>query len=325
MPEETRNVPDRDAFAVHRATVRDGVELAFVREGVGGVPILLCHGWPGTKRIFYRNIGPLAEAGFEVVAPDVRGWGDSPVPPPSRYADAPSTARDFKALMEHLGHERWITAAFDFGSVSAQEMAHRFPECVIRQVLWNSLVPNLPEEYEAAGVGGDAVQEVIDVSAHPFEHGDDTDAFVEQFATDAERQAYVASFYQGRVWKPGGPVRGLAAMGSFDDEAAAFHAEAFADAAVFRSSLHFYSTFMHPELFSEMPLFHQRCHTETMQLWGIEDQLVSAKSPRRASIGYPNLVGPFLVEGGGHFLSWERPDVVNSAIICFCRDLLGRH
>ena len=34
---------------------------------------MLLHGWPETKRIWWRNIEPLAEAGFEVIVPDLRG------------------------------------------------------------------------------------------------------------------------------------------------------------------------------------------------------------------------------------------------------------
>ena len=40
-------------------------------------PLLLVHGYPETKRIWWRNIAPLAAAGFEVIAPDLRGYGDS--------------------------------------------------------------------------------------------------------------------------------------------------------------------------------------------------------------------------------------------------------
>ena len=69
--------PDPSAFEVRRATVREGVELAYVRAGEGGAPLLLVHGWPETKRIWWRNIGPLAEAGFEVIVPDLRGFGDT--------------------------------------------------------------------------------------------------------------------------------------------------------------------------------------------------------------------------------------------------------
>ena len=51
--------------------------LAYIREGVGGYPLLLVHGYPETKRIWWRNIAPLAAAGFEVIVPDLRGHGDS--------------------------------------------------------------------------------------------------------------------------------------------------------------------------------------------------------------------------------------------------------
>jgi hypothetical protein len=44
--------PARDAFAIQRAPVADGLELAYVREGVGGYPLLLVHGYPETKRIW---------------------------------------------------------------------------------------------------------------------------------------------------------------------------------------------------------------------------------------------------------------------------------
>ena len=61
---------------MHATTVR-GFTQAFVHEGKGGVPLLLVHGWPETRRIWWRNIEPLAAAGFEVIAPDLRGFGDS--------------------------------------------------------------------------------------------------------------------------------------------------------------------------------------------------------------------------------------------------------
>ena len=52
-------------------------ELAYLREGQGGYPLVLIHGYPETKRIWWRNIRPLAEAGYEVIVPDLRGHGSS--------------------------------------------------------------------------------------------------------------------------------------------------------------------------------------------------------------------------------------------------------
>src|ERR1700712_3679151 len=63
-------------YEVRRARVRE-VDIAYWREGVGGFSLLLLHGWPETKRIWARNVMPLAEAGFDVIVPDMRGFGDS--------------------------------------------------------------------------------------------------------------------------------------------------------------------------------------------------------------------------------------------------------
>ena len=119
-------LPDPQRFEVHRAQVRDGLELAYIREGVGGYPLLLLHGWPETKRIWWRNIEPLASAGFEVIVPDLRGFGDSGVAPDGFY-DQVAVAGDVHALVHDLlGHERCATAGGDWGGVVAQELGLRY-------------------------------------------------------------------------------------------------------------------------------------------------------------------------------------------------------
>jgi pimeloyl-ACP methyl ester carboxylesterase len=78
---------------VERAEVRPGVELAYWRAMPArppGFPLLLVHGWPETKRIWIRNVEPLAAAGFEVIVPDLRGFGDSGLAPDGFY-DSPRT------------------------------------------------------------------------------------------------------------------------------------------------------------------------------------------------------------------------------------------
>src|SRR5204863_2919155 len=92
------------AFRTHTAEVRNGVAIAFVHEGIGGTPLLLVHGYPETKRIWWRNIGPLADAGFEVIAPDLRGHGESSLAVDDYY-DIAAFSLDCHALVHDvLGH-----------------------------------------------------------------------------------------------------------------------------------------------------------------------------------------------------------------------------
>ena len=46
--------------------------------------------------------------------------------------------------------------------------------------------------------------------------------------------------------------------------------------------------------------------------------------PERMELAFPERMGPFVVTGAGHFLQWERAEVLNSAIRWFCGDLLGQ-
>lgn len=310
-----------EEFTVHRTDLSDGTQLAFVREGIGGVPLLMLHGWPSTKRIFYRNIGALAAAGFEVVAPDASGWGDSPLSPHG-YPDPVRSVFQFAELMHNLSHDRWVLAAYDFGSFTALDMANRFPEKILRQLLWNPMVPMLPDEYDRAGCGGDLMQENLSLSSHITDHGADPDAFAARFADDEARMAYVRGFYQGRVWREGGHRLNLAEEAAFDDAAAAFHAQPFGPAKAFRASINYYAALLHPERLYRPPMIDRKVGVETMFLYGAADQIIGRIVIRRAEVAYEHLVGPFVVDGGGHFLSWEQPKIVNGALITLCRDLL---
>jgi len=315
---------DASAFAVHRTTARDGVEIAYVREGAGGLPVVLVHGWPGSKRLFWRNIAPLAAAGFEVIVPDMRGFGDSGVPADRRaYADPVTCSHDVADLLAHLGHDRVVAAGGDFGSGVVQDLSLRFEGLVVRQVLWNGLSPHLPDEYAAAGIPGSQGEEVAAVSDHLAEHGDSADALAAALDTPEKRRAYVEACFTGRVWRDGGPVVPLAAPGAFDAAAARFQAEPFEDAAVFRASLGLYEAIRDASLLPGAPrLLERNTVTETLVLYGVEDGIVGPNFARRAEVAFGALVGLFLVQDAGHFVQWERPALLNGAIRSFCRDLL---
>ena len=116
--------------------------LAYDHAGQGGKPLLLLHGWPETRRIWERNVEPLADAGFEVIAPDLRGFGDSPLAPDDRY-DVAAHSSDAAELVRGLGHERIVVCAGDLGGVVAQDLSLRFEALVERLCLFNTIPPLL--------------------------------------------------------------------------------------------------------------------------------------------------------------------------------------
>src|SRR5436190_20148868 len=90
--------------------VRDELALAYVHEGVGGTPLLLLHGYPETKRIWWRNIAPLAAAGFEVIAPDFRGHGESSLGGDGFYDIAAYAVDCYTPVHDVLRHEQCAVA-----------------------------------------------------------------------------------------------------------------------------------------------------------------------------------------------------------------------
>jgi len=302
--------PDVDPgrFEIHRGEVRPGVELAWIREGVGGRPLLLLHGFPETKRIWWRNIGPLAAAGFEVIVPDLRGFGDSPMPADG-FSDTAAYSRDVAALVtDVLGHERVAAAAGDLGGVVMYDLGLRFEGLVGEQCFFNSVPPALGREvYEAAGVPAELG---IDLATADYfvRQGLDADGLAAELDTTQRRVAYIAEFYGHRLW---------AGPGGFDPGSTAFHAAPFADAGVFRSSIAAYEPAMRAKPSSEPAMFRETNPVPTLVLYGPEDHVIPASFPDRCAVAFPNCVGPFTVPGAGHFLQWERSDLFNRTLTRF--------
>src|ERR671922_57587 len=65
-----------------RSAPVDGFRLAYERHG-GGTPVVLLHGWPGSREDYADVRARLADAGADVLVPDLRGFGES-----DRHADA---------------------------------------------------------------------------------------------------------------------------------------------------------------------------------------------------------------------------------------------
>lgn len=315
---------DPQRFAVHRTLVRDGIEIAYVREGIGGVPLLLLHGWPGSKRLFWRNIAPLAAMGFEVIVPDQRGIGDSPIVAGKPLTIAQS-AQDMHALMQALGHETCVAAAGDFGSVVLLDIGNRYPGFVRRQVLYNGGTPDLPEAYRAAGLSASILDDVTLRSDHFTLHGAQSDELVVSLASEEARIAYVESFFLGtHVWRDGdGPVD-LAGPGNFTTQQARFLAEPMASAERLRASLDFYACLFGALSHSaEPPMLAGPVTPETLVLWGMADDIVAEAYPAMMAIGCQDLVGPLLLPGVGHFVPWEAGPIFDNVLRVFCRDLLA--
>jgi pimeloyl-ACP methyl ester carboxylesterase len=111
----------------------DGQNIHFLHvksAPAGGFPLLMLHGWPGSFVEFLDVIGPLTEAGFDLVIPSLPGFGFSgPISTPGwntgRVAEA------MKELMSRLGYDRYGVQGGDWGAVVAPELGARDADHVV--------------------------------------------------------------------------------------------------------------------------------------------------------------------------------------------------
>jgi 3-oxoadipate enol-lactonase len=97
-----------------------------------GFPVILVHGFPFDGRMWQGTAKALADAGYRVIVPDLRGHGKSPVAPSARMEEM---GRDVSALAESLGVRKAIVLGFSMGGYVVLQMMVRDADLVRLAVL----------------------------------------------------------------------------------------------------------------------------------------------------------------------------------------------
>ncbi len=120
-------------------TTIDGVDIHFIHvrsRHPNALPMIVTHGWPGSILEVVDMIGPLtdptahrarAHDAFDLVIPSMPGYGFSGRPQTTGW-DADQIARAWAELMARLGYKRYVSQGGDWGSVVANKMAMQKPE-----------------------------------------------------------------------------------------------------------------------------------------------------------------------------------------------------
>ena len=123
----------------------DGVTLAVLDEGEGTTVVLL-HGFPDSSHLWRHQVPALVDAGMRVIAPDLRGFGESDKPEAvEEYAISRSVA-DVVAVLDALDIERAHVVGHDWGAGLAWALAAFVPARVERLVAMSVGHPNTLRE-----------------------------------------------------------------------------------------------------------------------------------------------------------------------------------
>jgi epoxide hydrolase 4 len=270
----------------------NGVTLHTVEAGEPGSPlVLLLHGFPEFWWAWRRQITPLAEAGYHVVAPDLRGYNSSDVPHGLRAYHLDVLAGDVAALADAHGADRFHVVGHDWGAVISWWVAARHPRRVQRLVVMDGPHPDT------------VLRQVI---THP---------------TQAVRSSY-AAFFQ----LPRGPeavlgtarfaglrtaLRTTSRRGAFPPADLAHYVRAWSHPGSLTGMLNYYRA-----LRLRKPGTASRITSPTLVLWGENDQFLGLHLARRGLALCDQ--GRLVVLGGAtHWLHHEQPDRVTAEILGF--------
>ena len=118
----------------YRYVATNGIRMHIAEQGSGPL-VILCHGFPESWYSWRHQIPALAEAGYHVVAPDMRGYGKTDRPASIEEYGIQKLVGDIVGLVRVLGEEKAIIVGHDWGAAVAAQAAVMRPDLFSAAIL----------------------------------------------------------------------------------------------------------------------------------------------------------------------------------------------
>lgn len=307
----------------HHHVSTNGTTLHVAEAGTGPL-VLLLHGWPECWYSWRHQIPALVEAGYRVLAPDLRGFGESGQPEPVESYRMVELLGDLSGLLDAFGEQQAAVVGHDWGAAIAWNYAALRPERV-RAVVGMSVphmgrAPVPPTQLFRALFGG-AWYYMLYFQAPGVAEA--------EFEADIERTLR-ATYTTTEVIDPGAPINRHKRPGDgfltgvtvprqlpgwINEEELAYFVSTYRKSG-FRGGLNRYRNMDRD--WADLPAL----ETTTIEqpalfLQGENDPVRSFAPPEAMKALVPRLQGPVYLPGAGHWLQQERPAEVNAALLSF--------
>jgi pimeloyl-ACP methyl ester carboxylesterase len=261
----------------------DGVGVEYEVTGTGR-PVVLLHGFPDSGRLWRHQVPALAEAGFQVVVPDLRGYGRSGQPEPVDAYSLPLLAGDVLAVLAELGIDQAHVVGHDWGAALAWVLG--------------SLAPGNVDHLVTLSVG------------HP--------ATFRRTLEQLEKSWYMLLFQFPGIAESWLTQDGWANFRSWGrhPDADAVIAELEANGSL-TPGLNWYRANVPPESWAGPPLQLPPIQAPTMGVWSTGD---FALTETQMTDSAENVAGTWRyerLEGPGHWMQLDAPDQVNALLLDF--------
>ena len=276
----------------------NGIRMHCVRQG-SGRPLVLLHGWPEYWRVWRKVMPALAER-FDVVAPDLRGFGDSDKPdlPASTGYSVECHVDDLLGLVDSLGFRTFGLVSHDVGAHVAQAFARLYPERLSGLFFFDCPNPGIGKRWGEPSFMLETWYQYL--NQQPW---------AADFVGSSRKacELYLRHFFDHVAHRPG----------MFDDDIEAWVDTYLRDGNL-QGGMNWYLA-MQPTRLKMMlegspPM--TKIMVPTCVRWGASDKILKPEFADRLA-EYFHQPDVRIVEGAGHFVHFERPDYAIEEITRF--------
>lgn len=279
----------------HHTAELDGMRMHYVTAG-SGEPVILLHGFPETYYA-WRKVIPILSERYAVIAPDLRGCGDTDRPDGS--FDKRTAAEDIHRLGQHLGLGPVNLVGHDVGTMVAYAYAAAYPTEIRRLVLTESALP------------GFGLEELYDANNYPrmwhLGLSEAPNGLAEALITGRELM-FVSHFMRRQTYDPTGP----------DEVALEEYARRLAAPGALRCGLEYFRS-------HKVDAEHNRQSAKTKLAVPVLTVGASLSFKDILAVQTPLLaerVRSVRIEDCGHYLAEERPDQLTHELLAFFGEAL---
>ncbi len=261
-------------------------DLTFAVQDEGeGPAVLLLHGFPDSHILWRHQVPALVEAGYRVIVPDLRGFGESSKPIGVEHYGILDIVGDVLGILDSVGVQKAHVVGHDWGAALAWAMTAFVPDRVDHLV---ALSVGHPSAFAGAGFAQREKSWYM---------------LLFQFEEIAERWLSENDFANMRAWSRHPDMEQVVADLSRP--------------GALTAALNWYRANVHPRTWVEPPLVFPQIQSRTMGVWSSEDfaldeaGMTSSNRFVDASFRYER------IDGAGHWMQVEAADQVNALLVDF--------
>lgn len=260
----------------------NGIRVNVHDEGTGPA-VLLLHGWPDTHELWRHQVTALASAGFRVMAPDLRGFGDSDKPTAVESYGILDLIGDAVGVLDHFGVEQAHVVGHDWGAAIGWVLAAVRPDRVASLA---ALSVGHPAAFASAG----------------FEQREKSwYMLLFQFEGTAEQWLSADGFRNLRGWSRHPDIDEVAAR--------------LADPVALTASLNVYRAVLPPETLVNPPIELPPIQCSTLGIWSTEDTALTEAQMTASGDFVKGRWRYECIHGVGHWIPLDAPEPLNRLLL----------